>query len=201
MKNKQNFKILYFLLLFLINYSCTKKTECPGFPDEYLGYAPYEPGQTLVFSNKIDTVHFTVISYKKDDDEIYKSSCGYSCCAARFQFETDYNSRLGFSIKCVNDYIPTHDEIYFSYYFGSYLGIYGFGFEFKNDEFLFSDKENSNILDSIVINNTIYKDVLDMENDTSGLNKPYIWKMLFVKDVGIIKIYDFETKEEWELIP
>jgi hypothetical protein len=203
MKNKQNFKILYLFLLLLFVFSCSKKTECPGFPDEYIGYIPYKLGDILSFTNFEDTIHIKIISYDKDEGSTFESSCGYSCCASVFKVKSNFVQFVNDDFFFIGDNVPSTNSSSFIYDMG---GNDDFIFGFENEELYFWNYEEPKVIDSLYINKTLYQYIFDLEIDTMPRQSvtwapPKIWKMLFVKDVGIIKFYDFETKEEWELIP
>ena len=178
------------ILVVLIFNSCKK--ECPPFNRELLCWLPYAINDTLIFANnQNDTISF-VVNEKNiyDDNTKYRRNNKCQCGS-----EANFNA---FSLKNSEDFIRQNilysnvKDIYFN------ISLY---FNNKGGEFsLFTMDINDIMLNSIVIDNCQYNNVIIIENDT--IKYPTIsdyWKIVISRDIGLVKIYARENKI-WTLI-
>ena len=88
------------ILTTVMLYSCGK--NCPGFPDKFMEFIPYQNGETLRFVNENeDTVCWKCIYKWKQHPEYLEWNC--KCvCAPRYTdiiFKTDCNEEIKISIS------------------------------------------------------------------------------------------------------
>lgn len=183
--------IIYFLISVVIIFNSCKK-ECPPFNRELLCWLPYTINDTLIFvNNQNDTISFIVNEKNIYDDNTKYGRWDKCQCSS----EANINA---FSLQNSENFIRQNilysnvKDIYFN------ISLY---FNNRGGEFsLFTMDINNNVLNSIVIDNCEYYDVIIIENDT--IKYPTIsdyWKIVISRDIGLVKIYARENKI-WTLI-
>jgi len=188
---------LIILFTFLVN-SC-RKIECPEFDRNLLCWIPpQEVGSKLLYINQSgDSLNFTVVS--KDISNAYKIKLKSKCACgadANFFATTNNNDQLKVNISQGllqnNNYQDTASNV--EVYFNSII---------ESGEFNIEDKINES-KDSL-INNKLYN-IIILEHDTNAIiinplaHQIKIWKVIYARNIGIIRIYNRNPQEVWSLI-
>lgn len=183
--------IIIFISLFILLISCKK--ECPSFNRDLLCWLPNSINDTLIFiNNQNDTISF-VVNDKNiyDDDSKYGRWNKYQCNS-----EANINA---FLLQNTDNII--RESILYSNAKDIYFDI-SLYFNDKRGEFsLFTMDINDNVINSIVIDNYEYSNVIIFEKDTiENSNLSGFWKLIISKDIGIVKIYEKENNNVWTLL-
>lgn len=178
--------IIFILISAVIIFNSCKK-ECPPFNRELLCWLPQAINDTLKFiDNQNDTLVFKINDKVIfDDNTTYRRNNKCQCGSeAHFNAVSLQNSNHSIFEKIIYSNV---NEIYFN------ISI---NINEKRGEFsLFTENVDMNSMNSIIIDDHIYNNVIIIENDT--IKYPTIsdyWKIVISRDIGLVKIYARENK-------
>jgi hypothetical protein len=180
-----------FIFVFSILGLNSCKYECEGFPDSELIWIPYSIGDTLYYSDNVDTISMIVEDYFLSP---FSSSRGLW-----MDYRCEYNGYYQTSKEDFNYQIK--EEITDSYNGGMKISIT------KNDFFRFNIWNKTTYSDTVsvrfyadtLINSMSYSELFLVSKDTVHQSPRIAW-ILKAKDKGIIEFYDYNLKRKWRLI-
>nr|WP_321412046.1 hypothetical protein [uncultured Carboxylicivirga sp.] len=194
-------KIILFITV-LVGFNSCLKYEFDGFPDELLCWIPYNIGDSLLYTNDVDTIVFEVQDFFKTG---YDSFRGLA-----MDVEWDYE---GYYItnELENGYLisekysedgSSNEDIFSIKLSDNDIFTFSFWEDYYTSENYYSsvsDSINISYVSDTVIGNMNYYEVYKL-NKTSMKNSERIKWIIKAKDKGIIQFFDNKTKEEWRLI-
>ncbi len=185
-------KYFLFFSLFILN-SCGK-IECPAFDSSLLWWLPHSINDKLIYVNQnSDTLKFVVTAKNISDSYKIKHNCKCDCEShADLKAIRDVNK-----YDAINISISQSDLINDTYN----TSLFMYTININNDQYgnlSFSTNNINNEIKDTTINSKAYK-IIVITRDTLD-NNYEIWKLIHAKDVGIIKMYNRKTKDEWTLV-
>lgn len=183
----------YILLssLFLIIFSC--RFPCDGFPDEDLVWLPYRIGDTIEYSDNVDTIKFTINNFfqsERSEERLYFPVMDIDCNEQAY-FETNLDNTTGYKFK-VTAYsypfsfeIEIQPEVPLSFY--------------KNSKSKIDENVVSTHFDEMDMNGIMYNDIYIVDIDFQNGNGS-ISSFILASGFGIIEFYDSNTQKTWKLI-
>ena len=175
------------IVFFLVLNSCFKR--CPPFDRSLTAWIPYNISDTIKLkSNMNDSILFIVESVSiTDDPETTRYGCS-SNISLRATNDTDKSNYIRQEI-----YYAGERSIYFltSMYFNNNGGE----FSIQNIDI------NNEVLSEMTLDGNYYTNVLVFQRDTIKYQTAagYYWKLIVVKDIGIVKLYEKDTGVEWSV--
>ncbi len=194
--------IITLLLFLFFAQSCNQKRTCPCFPEKALAWLPYENKSQIKFTNLQDTVSFIIKGfYKSKEYEIDEKHT--STCMSEASFLTEVNNKLNTEIYAYaySYVIEGQNKVDYTYEFTQP--------KILSDQFYFSNKDEKitssknlfeyNYLDSLIVQNIKYKDVISLQKIKCDSFCCNICKLFIAKNHGIIKFEEVD-ETEWLLI-
>lgn len=187
-------KRYFFILLPIIFLSCSKNTECPSFPASHRAWFPYKTNEQVVFisSSASQMFVFTDNYYTRAYTMASTEACD---CESEAYSRTSIDSVNNIKLSCSarKQTIRTQFEFEFQHfgYQNNYyvpVNVDKFQFSIKNDGTI----ENATPIDSMVVENNLFTDILMVETDTISKRTTEIYKIYIAKNEGIIK-YEYKS--------
>ena len=193
---KMSMKRIILFITVLVGFNSCLKYEFDGFPDELLCWIPYNIGDSLLYTNDVDTIVFEVEDFFKTG---YDSFRGLAM-DIEWHYEGYYTTN-----ELENGYVISEK---YSEDGSSKTDIFSIKLS-DNDIFTFSFWEDhySSTSDSIsisyvsdtLIGNMNYYEVYKLSKTSMKDSERIKW-IIKTKDKGIIQFFDNKTNEEWRLI-
>jgi hypothetical protein len=186
---RQSYILVSFL--FLIIYSC--RFPCDGFPDKDLIWLPYRIGDTIEYSDNIDTIEFTINNFfqsERSEERLYFPVMDIDCNEQAY-FETNVDNTTGYKFKIT-----------------AYSYPYSFDIEIQPEIPLSFYKNSKSKVDENVVatyfvvkdlNGIIFKDIYIVDIDLQN-GKGSISSFILAAGYGILEFYDSKTQKTWKLI-
>ncbi|NOQ25083.1 MAG: hypothetical protein GQ564_06940 [Bacteroidales bacterium] len=187
-------KELVFLLVIICLIESCVKYSCDGFPNEELKWIPFQIGDSIYYSNEIDTISFLVVDFHKSDSwSDWQQLVMDYWCPTEAYYVTNNNDRLNFSIKqirrdeCIN--CKNDIEIYFT-------GLDTISFNDYSRNYDWDSTIYVKYIENMTINQKQMTDVyfLTKKKNISG---EYIDSVLIAPDYGILKFYESRENSSW----
>jgi hypothetical protein len=184
--------ILINFIAIIIN-SC--RFPCDGFPNEDLKWLPYKFGDTIKYTNNIDTIGFEVVDFfqsERSDEKGYVVFMDVECGENAY-YETETNLLTGYRIR--ESALLTNPKIDIEVQPGKSIAFY------RDTEYKFDKNVSAVYYSEKVINDNLYKEVyeiainIDSEEDYGSISR-----IIIIADFGIFEFYDSNTGETWKLI-
>ncbi|RKD91096.1 hypothetical protein [Mangrovibacterium diazotrophicum] len=167
------------VILVLLGFGFTGcDVQCGGLSPLFIGYFPYESGDSLFFTNSNDTTLFIVESVYIGGPEKMGPACDCDCT------DTDIG------------YFSTSDDHYFKEYFDFWIGSSSPDFSLDtNDSYVRIDSPEVTVVFQDSLSENTYSNVVEMPVTIGKISK-----VLISDGEGIIRIVERETGDVWYLV-
>lgn len=180
--------------------SCTRSTDCPAFPAKHRSWLPYTRDEQAFFitPGASQMFEFDDVFYTRE----YTIGTSEACdCDASAYCKSKIDTANCIQLSCLAKKQTIRTEFEYKFQHFGYRSNYFVPVNI--DDFLFSIKndgtiENATPVDSMEVNNKIYRDVLMVEIDTIGFRSSEIYKIFIAKNTGLIR-YDYKSGKSYEL--
>jgi len=172
----------YIIILFTL-VGCGK-VHCPAFPEELVGYLPYETGGIIRFTNGTDTTAFPITEFEITKAYSFSKQCDCTCESNGY-IHTDTSDYFNVSMLCM--IIAPFDTTFSFSIYEQYSSTDG-------KELVYSDRIGS-YTDNL--SETAYKDVLIFEYPSA---KGPISKVIIANGQGIIRLVEKANGTIWYLV-
>ncbi len=208
----ETFLIMAFQLTWLFTLAGCYRTNCPGYPDEYMKWIPYMSGAGITFTDGTDTMRLYVTeAYRskphKEATWIIEPFC-YVEAYTILSGDTALPEIIVHSLY-MND---PNEMAEYNYTFNGnsirdadnnilYYGYAGFSFQATQNKITVNYHEPVSLLTSFYNGYKDYANVLKLESDTVlNYYKPWVYQVWIAESVGIIQFSELKTKKVWSLI-
>jgi hypothetical protein len=185
------FNLILLVLTALIANSC--RLPCDGFPNEYLKWIPFAIGDTISYTDNIDTIEFVVVDFFKTEKTNERTVMPIMDieCNDQAYYETGINKNTGFKLK------ETVFSDHFSFEIELQPGIqlsFNKDSKYQLDENVVSTYFMEKEIDGIIYNDILVVDIHLINNNGS------ISKFILASGYGILEFYDSKTEKTWRLL-
>jgi hypothetical protein len=190
-----NSRIKY--LIFILILTGCGSVDCPSFPEEGLDWMPYKQGDTISFTDGIDTFQLNVNeTYRTSAYSIKKAFSYKETCEVIAYAKLSGNSSLPqFMMSGMSANLPRFYTISFIGLTNLIFGIDSNGRIFSNDGVFLTEN-----LAEYYNGFKEYSNVVEVAYDTIISYETQIYQAYVAKNVGVIQFKDRVNHKTWSLI-
>lgn len=192
---------LLLLALGVCLFSCNKITDCPPYPNNYLGWLPYDNGGRVTFKSKnaSQTYLFDDVFQTKQYTIGRNEACN---CEAFAHANSSIDSVGNIQLRCSSE--KQSIRFNFAFEFQHYGMLANYYVPLNIDRFTFSIKndgtiEDASLQDEVMIGGRRFDNVIVVEIDTIFVSTSQIYKLYLAKDHGVVQ-YDYRSGESFVLV-
>ena len=185
--------------------NCTE-IECSGLSGEYLTWINHQVGDTLIYENEFgDQIVYVVVEIAQTGSYPCNVCSGDSECCFQFggmrAYAADLNYLMDVELRSIGLNPPPPRVTY---------TIFTLDDNFE-DVVFYSHRHTweplkilgaNQLLDTFVVDNKVYENVLFSQIDTSGTTRLTIepWQMWLHQGFGVVQFKDRQTNRTWRLL-